>query len=102
MSEKNLRLVATQAVAADLSEQIPKLLFYLISLFQEYTLDMYVIERSGIQTQIRAAGYKNFIGDLDETTILKKIECQYPETIWFKVDDYGKYYVGTLLYPSEY
>lgn len=102
MPQKPLKIVATRAVSENLSEQIPQLIVHLIAIFNEHTLDMYVIEKTNNQFQIRSAGYKNFNGELDEETILRKIDLQHRKTLWFKVDDYGAYYLGTLLYPEEY
>lgn len=72
--------------------------------FEKLEIDMQVFEPLDENTwQIRCAGYYFKTDVLDETTVLSK----YPSNeslkrVWFKVDDYGHSYVGTILFPDEY
>ena len=102
MLTKPLRMFATSTVAQELQKTLPKLMASLLEAFRDDTMDMYVVENKEDSSQIRAAGYRNFNGKLDETTILKKCDYQVPKTLWFKVDDYGESYIGTILFPEEY
>lgn len=102
MLTKPLRMFATSNVAQELQKTLPKLMASLLEAFRDDTMDMYVVENKEGSSQIRAAGYRNFKGKLDETTILKKCDYQVPKTLWFKVDDYGDSYIGTILFPEEY
>ena len=102
MLKKPLRMFATSNVARELAKTLPKLMTSLLEVFRDNAMDMYVVESAGGCSQVRAAGYRNFTGKLDETTILKKCDYQVPKTLWFKVDDYGESYIGTILFPEEY
>lgn len=95
-------MFATSCVAQELKMTLPKLMWSLLEVFKEDAMDMYVIENSKVSAQIRASGYRDFIGKLDETTILKQCDYEIPKTIWFKVGDYGDCYMGTILFPEEY
>ena len=102
MLTKPLRMFATSTVAQELQKTLPKLMASLLEAFRDDTMDMYVVENKEGSSQIRAAGYRNFTGKLDETTIFKKCDYQVSKTLWFKVDDYGESYIGTILFPEEY
>ena len=102
MLTKPLQIVATRQVTLDLAQDIVVLAFQLKTIFEKDTFDMYVLESSNKGTIIRAAGYKNFSDELDEETILRTINFVAHKKIWFKVDDYGDFYLGTFLYPEEY
>ncbi len=102
MLNKPLRMFATCKVVKDLDETLPKVMMSLFEAFRDHTMDMYVLENEGEHAQVRAAGYKNFTGKLDEKLILKKCDYQVPKTLWFKIDNYGDRYIGTILFPEEY
>lgn len=95
-------MFATSHVAQELQMTLPKLMWSLLEVFKSDTMDMYIVEKNEGESQIKASGYRNFSGSLDETTILKQCDYEIPKTIWFKVDDYGDCYMGTILFPEEY
>ncbi len=74
-----------------------------LSVLQKHPVDMLVFEMTedGYQ-QVRLAGYNFNTQELDEKTVAYKAKSLPTETFWFKVDDYGDYYVGTFLFPHEY
>lgn len=73
-----------------------------LDILSKHPVDMLVFEeKEGILTA-RSAGYRLDTQELDETTILHKAESLQVDTFWFKIDDYGGYYVGTFLFPDEY
>ena len=64
---------------------------------------MYVIEPDANgKLQIRLAGYSYITNQLDEETIIASTELTSIKVIWFKIDDYGDKYIGTLLLPEDY
>ena len=79
------------------------ILAMLIPLFEQYPVDMYVIEpdENG-KLQIRLAGYSFVDNQLDEETVIKRTDLPGDRVIWFKIDDYGDKYIGTLLLPEDY
>jgi len=64
---------------------------------------MFVIEpgENGI-LRIRLAGYNFTDQTLDEETVVSQTALVGERVIWFKIDDYGDRYVGTLLLPEDY
>ena len=74
-----------------------------LSVLKKHPVDMLVFEMAGDGCQqVRLAGYDFNTNELDEKTIAYKAESLPTDTFWFKVDDYGDYYVGTFLFPHEY
>lgn len=65
-------------------------------------VDMLVFTPKGEATEIRAAGYDWETNELDETTILLTTKLPIPEKVWFKIDDYEKFFAGTFMLPSDY
>ena len=64
---------------------------------------MYVFETKNNIMKIKCAGYvlpENI--ELDETTTITQFESLPTDKFWFKLDDYGDYWVGTFLFPNEY
>lgn len=89
-----------QLIDPDLTSSI---LAMLIILFDQQPFDMYVIDPDGEgKLQIRLAGYSFTDQSLDEDTIVGQTDLPGDRIIWFKVDDYGEGYVGTLLLPEDY
>jgi len=100
---KPLTIYATRGVAEELEDQIPTLRRLLASLFTRHPLDMFVIEPNSDDTiKIRAAGYSFETNELDEETVLYEGKPALDRVVWFKIDDYGRFYVGTFLFPDEY
>ena len=102
MLAKPLKMFATRTVVQELRTTLPTLIASLLEVFKNNVMDMYVVEEASNKVQIRAAGYRNFDGKLDEETVLKKCDFEIPKSLWFKIDDYGDCYVGTILFPEEY
>lgn len=73
------------------------------NLFIHHPFDMLVGEpcKNG-GFQIRVAGYHFVTEELDEKTILYVSQDQIPQRFWMKTDDYGDYYVMTIMLPSDY
>ena len=66
-------------------------------------VDMYVFSTANSKMTIRCAGYVlPEQTELDEETIITKLDSLNTETFWFKLDDYGDKYVGMFLFPHEY
>lgn len=80
-----------------------RLLALVITLFAQHPYDMFVIEpdENG-KLQIRLAGYHFEDQTLDEETIIARTDLAGENVIWFKIDDYGDRYIGTLLLPEDY
>ena len=74
-----------------------------LSVLKKYPVDMLVFEMAedGYQ-QVRLAGYNFLTEELDETTIAYKVKALETEKFWFKVDDYGEFYLGTFMLVGEY
>ena len=102
---KQLQVLMTtnlqQQIDPDLTGSI---LALVIHLFTQYPYDMFVIEPGkDNRLQIRLAGYKFEDGTLDEQTIISQTDLVGENVvIWFKIDDYGDKYIGTLLLPEDY
>jgi hypothetical protein len=110
--EKELKIMATSGFNAKYGG-LESILYIRIALsvLKKHPVDMLVFEMQGEnRQQCRSAGYfmdgrevnedNNF--GLDETSILWSDESLPTDKFWFKIDDYGDYYVGTFLFPSEY
>jgi len=112
---KELRHVATHGFIDSFSDnetifQLCLLLGH--KLFLKFKLDMFVFEDNSETGffQVRAAGYKlGEDSELDETTILHQFGLKMQKAgfkpgfkFWFKVDDYGDFFLGTFLLPEEY
>ncbi len=102
MSEKPLKIMATATVHEQLKKVIIQLVLVMIHLFRAYPYDMFVFEPAEKGTNIRLAGYHFHTGELNETQIVETIPCKLPETLWLKIDDYGRQFIGTMLFPREY
>ncbi|MDP8269436.1 MAG: hypothetical protein P9L97_11980 [Candidatus Tenebribacter davisii] len=101
---KPLQMVMTSNLQSQIApDLVGKLLALLMPLFARQPYDMFVIksDKSG-KLQIRLAGYSFVTNELDEETIISQTDLSGNRTIWFKVDDYGDRYVGTLLLPEDY
>jgi hypothetical protein len=102
MAQKQLNIFATSLIVEDLGNILLKLIPIVLRVFKENKMDMYIVEKEGKNSTVRACGYKDFTGKLDEETILARCDFAIKRNFWFKVDDYGDSYVGTCLYPEEY
>ncbi len=79
------------------------ILALVIPLFAQYLYDMFVIEPGkNSKLRIRLAGYNFDDQTLDEETIVANTDLPGERVIWFKIDDYGDRYIGTLLLPEDY
>ncbi len=102
---KQLQVVMTsnlqQQIDPDLTGSI---LALVIHLFTQYPYDMFVIEPGkDNRLQIRLAGYSFEDRIQDEETVIFQTDLVGDNAIiWFKVDDYGDKYIGTLLLPEDY
>lgn len=73
------------------------------ALFVDYPYDMLVFEPNGEgYLQIRLAGYQFDTNQLDEDTVIATTRIKLDQIFWWKVDDYGKYYVSTFLFPEDW
>lgn len=101
---KPLKVFATRGVVASIGEQTAsEILIEILKLFPDHPYDMYVIGSTGEEgSSVKLAGYHLVTNDLDETTVIASFSWHLGENIWFKVDDYGEHFVGTLLLPEEY
>jgi len=101
---KKLEVVMTSNLQHQIDPDLcGSLLAILIRSFVEYPYDMFVIEpgENGI-LRIRLAGYNFTDQTLDEDTVVSQTDLAGEKVIWFKIDDYGDRYVGTLLLPEDY
>ena len=76
-----------------------------LKILAKHPVDMLIFEmvEGKPLMQVRLAGYDlptNSI--LDEETIALTFDSIPSEAFWLKLDDYGDYYVGTFLLPSDY
>jgi len=101
---KQLEIYLTSNLQGQIDPDLTSsILAMLISLFKHYPFDMFVIEpNENDMLQIRLAGYSYVDNRLDEETVVKLTDLSGNKVIWFKVDDYGDGYVGTLLLPEDY
>lgn len=104
-SAKPLKVVATEGVNNKYGGL--ELMMYvnmMKKLFSRYPYDMFVIEYNEKKEtlHVRLAGYSFETDELNEDKIVYTVDSLPVDTIWFKVDDYGDYYVGTFLFPDEY
>jgi len=101
---KKLEIVMTSNLQNQIEPDLcGSLLALLIPLFVEYPYDMFVIEPENGTLQIRLAGYSFQDQTLDEKTVVSQTDLVANNVIiWFKVDDYGDRYIGTLLLPEDY
>jgi hypothetical protein len=74
-----------------------------LSVLKKYPVDMLVFEMTedGFQ-RVRLAGYNFLTQELDETTVAYKAKSLETEKFWFKVEDYGEFYLGTFMLVGEY
>jgi len=104
LTEKNLQVFSTRKVFSELGFQETNIiLIELLKIFNDHPYDMFVLSPipEG-QTAVRLAGYHFQTNELNEKKIISTIRLTVPEPIWFKVDDHGTHYIGTLLFPDEY
>ena len=78
-----------------------------VKVLREHPVDMLVFENVGeedkLQMQIRSAGYDLKTDSiLDETSVFFKGDSLEIKKFWFKLDDYGDKYVGTMIFPEDY
>ena len=102
MELKPLAFLATSAVNHALKQTSLVLSIYLGGLFKDFPYDMFVLEPKENETEVRLAGYNFKTQLLNEDSIIAKLPIKINRRLWFKVDDYGTKFVGTLLYPEEY
>ncbi len=103
MPIKPLNIFATQTIQHDFQNVLPLLTLTVQQLFEKHDYDMFVFRPGeASKTNITLEGYSFKNGDLKEGIIVKTIGLKLGSVIWFKIDDYGEYFVGTFLYPSEY
>ena len=80
-----------------------QILIEILKLFPNHPYDMFVIDGDGLEgSTVRLAGYHLITNTLDEKTVIASFVWDLTDKYWFKVDDYGEHYVGTLLLPEEY
>jgi hypothetical protein len=94
---KQVRCVMTQGLGAlELSNELIKLLF-------KTAIDRYVKSKGEeYMTTYQPDGINISIGDGNEK-VQTDINCLgLKERIWCMIDDYGDYFVATLLMPNEY
>ena len=102
-NNKPIKLFASSGWNDKYGEELHTWVVAAMKVLWKYPVDMMVFEMIDEKyLQIRLAGYDFNTGELDEETTALKVEYGPVETFWFKVDDYGDYYVGTFLFPSEY
>jgi len=100
INNKPVQAVATAQIAEDFGPAgIAMLSMLAFHALQQKPVDMLVFEKDGA---VRSAGYDYRTNELDEETLLAKTKADFPESFWFKLDDYGDKYIGTFLYPHEY
>lgn len=100
-----VKTVATSSIIAEIGDvQAGALILLALRLLQNHPVDMLIFEDG----KVRSAGYYlyDYKGNkenetLDETTILAT-DAPKTKKIYFKVDNYGDYFVGTLLFPSDW
>lgn len=102
---KDLRIVATSAFDSHY-DRLEKCLLVtcVLESLSKHPVDMLVVSGDGKKLQVRSAGYRlGEASSLDEDTIVFEDEQLFPvRKFWFRVDDYGEYYMGTLLFPEDY
>jgi hypothetical protein len=95
-------------MTANFQQQVdPLIVFELIRLvnflFNKYPYDMLVFEPSEKgYLRVRLAGYSFIDNMLDEETVIAETRIKLNNTFWWKVDDYGEFYVGTFLFPDDW
>ena len=101
---KGLQVFSTRGVFEELgSLETNILLIELMKLFEDHRYDMFILSpNEGGKTEVRLAGYHFLTNELNEKKIISSLRIDIPEIIWFKVDDHGTHYIGTLLFPDEY
>ena len=104
ISQKPLEVFSTRQVLNMLGKEVAGIfIFEMLRAFKDHPFDMFVLEpRPDGRTDVRLAGYHFTTMKLDEKSIVFTINFKIPETLWFKVDDYKKSFIGTLLFPEEY
>ena len=102
MAQKQLNILATSLIVEDLGNILLKLIPIALKVFKKNKMDMYIVEKEGEKSIVRACGYRDFTGKLDEETILARCDFAIKRNFWLKIDDYGDSYIGTFLYPEEY
>jgi len=77
-----------------------------INILKKKPVDMLVFENVTendiLKMQVRCAGYDFNTNELDEKTTFFKGESLEIKKFYFKIDDFGSHYVGTMLFPEEY
>ncbi len=103
-TDKNLQVFSTRRIFSELGFQETNIiLIELLKTFNDHMYDMFVLSPTEDgQTTVRLAGYHFLTNELNEKKIISTIRLTIPETIWFKIDDHGTHYIGTLLFPDEY
>ena len=102
--DKELRLVATATWDAHFpTEQKNYFIQILMRILEKHPYDMFVVEHKDNKLQVRLAGYDlEEEGRLDETTIVYTEDTKPFETFWLKVDLQDGFYLGTILFASDY
>jgi len=101
---KNLQVFSTRRVFSELGFQETNIiLIEMLKTFNDHPYDMFVLSPTPEgQTAVRLSGYHFLTNELNEKMIISTIRLTISETIWFKIDDHGAQYIGTLLFPDEY
>jgi len=106
--EKPLRVVVTRAFDDHYShEEKVLLVMNVFEALRDKPVDMLVAESNDNHIEIRSAGYGLKDNELDEKTVVLRIKEYFPvRKFWAKVDtiqdEYGEYYLLTLLFPEDY
>ena len=100
---KKLEVLMTSNLQRQIDPDLAgSILAILIPLFVEYPYDMFVIEPDNGRLRIKLAGYSFLDQTLDEKSVVSTTDLVGENVIWFKIDDYGDRYIGTLLLPEDY
>jgi hypothetical protein len=104
VNNKELRIVATAAFNEKYGGlETVMYVKIVLSVLAKYPVDMLVFEMADeSHLQVRLSGYDFRDGTLCEQTVAYRTESLPTDTFWFKIDDYGDYYVGTFLFPDDY
>ncbi len=104
---KPIQMVITSNLNSQITPEFKAFLtLKLLAVFTHEPYDMFVIEPIEEQKDmmnIRISGYHYQTNELEEERIIEVIDV--PENtpkIWFKIDDYGDYYLSTLMLPEDW
>ena len=77
-----------------------------IKVLRQKPVDMLVFENvtegEELKMQVRCAGYDFVTRELDQTSTFFKDTSLKIKKFYFKIDDYGDHYVGTMIFPEEW